>query len=110
RVVVVDLILGIVVAGLRCGPMPIQRCSDVLIAHFRFPFGVEGSFSCSGNSGAQPPRTAHGGTAALVESPWATDLAGDADAHAAADRSWALADVCPALHSAPPGSGGDRDL
>jgi hypothetical protein len=36
---------------------------------------------------AQQPRTAHGRTAALVESPGATDLAGDADAHASGDRS-----------------------
>src|SRR5262249_10239561 len=38
-------------------------------------------------SWAQPLRTAHRRTTALVESQAAADLAGDADAHAAGDRS-----------------------
>src|SRR5262245_61113820 len=46
---------------------------------------VEGSYPCLANSRAQPPWTAHGRIAALVESPGAIDLAGDADAHAAGD-------------------------
>ena len=32
-VVVIDLILGIVVTGLRRSPVPVQRSSDVLISH-----------------------------------------------------------------------------
>src|SRR6185369_634269 len=35
-VVVVDLILSIVVTGLRRSPVPVQRSSDVLISHLAF--------------------------------------------------------------------------
>src|SRR5262245_22626242 len=50
-------------------------------------FGVERSFSCPEDLCAESPRTAHGSIATLVESPGASDLAGDADAHASGDWS-----------------------
>ena len=35
-VVVIDLILSIIVTGLRRSPVPVQRSSDVLVSHLAF--------------------------------------------------------------------------
>ena len=47
-VVVVDLILSIVVTGLRSGPVPIQRGSGVLISHLAFHFVLRSRSSVEG--------------------------------------------------------------